>query len=167
MSTGAGPGIEPGIDAIRLGLLWRRLDGIVDQALTGVGLTHTPGTGAVSVPIFQTSTYAQPDVGVHLGHEDVHLTGVVSETAYQGETHWLIFLFEVTRPVRPDELAWEEFDEGRLEWIDAADVESLPIPETDRRVMWPTVRAHRGGFFVVHIDCSVEPFVWRLCESHT
>ncbi|MCA9319326.1 MAG: cystathionine gamma-synthase [Planctomycetes bacterium] len=34
-----------------------------------VGQEPEETTGAVVVPIFQTSTYAQPDVGVHKGHE--------------------------------------------------------------------------------------------------
>ncbi|HGY92009.1 MAG TPA: cystathionine gamma-synthase [Planctomycetes bacterium] len=34
-----------------------------------VGQEPEAQTGAVVVPIFQTSTYAQPDVGVHKGHE--------------------------------------------------------------------------------------------------
>ena len=34
-----------------------------------VGQEPEATTGAVVVPIFQTSTYAQPDVGVHKGHE--------------------------------------------------------------------------------------------------
>lgn len=102
-----------------------------------------------------------------LRDEEIRLTGIVSERAYQNETHWLIFLFEVTRPVRPDEIAWTEFEEGRLEWVEPSRVPSLPIPDTDRLVMWPQVRAHRGGFFMVHIDCSVSPFTWRLVESTT
>ena len=34
-----------------------------------MGQEPEPTTGAVVVPIFQTSTYAQPEVGKHLGHE--------------------------------------------------------------------------------------------------
>ena len=39
---------------------------------------------------------------------------MVSETAYENSGHWLLFLFEVTRPVDHSELAFVEFDEGRL-----------------------------------------------------
>ena len=34
-----------------------------------VGQDPEPTTGAVVVPIFQTSTYAQEEVGVHKGYE--------------------------------------------------------------------------------------------------
>ncbi|MFM9144403.1 MAG: hypothetical protein ACKORL_03285, partial [Phycisphaerales bacterium] len=75
-------------------------------------------------------------------------------------------LFECVRRVGHGEIPLREFDEGRLEWIAAADVERLPIPATDRDVMWPLVQAHRGGgFFGVDIDCSVEPMVHRVRES--
>ena len=103
--------------------------------------------------------------GLQLQDDEIRMLGVVSETAYEGNTHWLIFLFEVTRVIDPSELDRVEFDEGTLEWVPEADVENLPIPETDQRVMWPTVRAHRGGFFMVHIDCSTDPFTWKIQES--
>ena len=105
------------------------------------------------------------EAGVELRTDEVRLIGIVSERAYQGEDHWLIFLFEPTRPIRAGEIAAEEFDEGRLEWHHVDEVERLDIPATDRDVMWPNVRRHRGGFFMVHIDCSVDPIRPRIVES--
>ncbi|MHC4948953.1 MAG: NUDIX domain-containing protein, partial [Planctomycetota bacterium] len=55
------------------------------------------------------------EVGLDVPFEDVRLTGIVSERAYEGEKHWLIFLFEVTRPVGPGQVERMEFEEGRLE----------------------------------------------------
>ncbi len=107
----------------------------------------------------------EEEAGIRLPHEDVHLAGIVSETAYQNETHWLIFLFESLRPIRHEEIAAMEFDEGVLEWVEADRVAELDIPATDREVMWPMVRRHRRGFFMVHIDCRTEPFAWTLQES--
>lgn len=105
------------------------------------------------------------EAGLRLTPEMVRLTGIVSERAYEGQTHWLIFLFEVMRPVRRDEIVAMDFDEGMLEWVDVEKVHDLPIPQTDREFMWPLVKNHRGGFFMVHIDCSVEPMVWTVTES--
>jgi len=120
------------------------------------------------------------ETGLHVKPDEVHLTGIVSERAYEGQTHWLMFLFEVTRPVNPAEIKWSEFKEGTLEWVPVDRVETLRIPETDRLVMWPLVRKHRGGgFFTVHIDCAPPPgggsaiqghgesggIVWRVMES--
>jgi 8-oxo-dGTP diphosphatase len=103
------------------------------------------------------------EASVELRPDEIRLIAIVSETAYQGED--LIFLFEATRPIRAGEIPHSEFDEGRLEWHAVEDVAALPIPQTDREVMWPNVCRHRGGFFMVHIDCSQEPMVPRLCEA--
>jgi 8-oxo-dGTP diphosphatase len=105
------------------------------------------------------------ETGIQVGENEVRLTGIVSETAYEGQTHWLIFLFEVTRSIDHAEIAHYDFDEGALEWVATEHVAHLPIPETDRRIMWPSVLAHRGGFFMVHIDCRHDPFIWSLVES--
>jgi 8-oxo-dGTP diphosphatase len=105
------------------------------------------------------------EASIALNPDEIKLISIVSERAYQGEEHWLIFLFEATRPIRPDEIPHQEFDEGRLEWHRVEDVEKLPIPETDRAVMWPNVCKHRGGFFMVHIDCAEQPMRPRIVES--
>ena len=105
------------------------------------------------------------ETGIELSLDDLRMTGIVSERAYEGCAHWLIFLFEVMCPVRQDALAWTDFSEGRLEWKRIDEVPHLAIPQTDREVMWPLVQAHRGGFFVVQIDCSVEPMQWTVCQS--
>ncbi len=105
------------------------------------------------------------ETGVRLEDDDVRLAGIVTERAYQGEAHWLIFLFEVTRPVPRQALKWTEFSEGTLEWRRADEVPDLPIPVTDREVMWPLVQSHRGGFFTVHIDWSEAGIRWTLHES--
>ena len=105
------------------------------------------------------------EIGVEFDDEQIHLCGVVSEAGYEGETHWLMFLFEVLRPVSHDELAWTEFDEGTLEWVPIDEVDRLDLPETDRRVMWPLIRRHRRGFFMAHIDCTGDEIAWRVVES--
>jgi len=108
----------------------------------------------------------EEEAGLSLSDEEIRLMGMVSETSYENTTHWLIFLFEVTRPVSHDEIPLMEFDEGRLEWIPVESVESLDIPDTDRKALWPAVQKHRGGgFFTIHIDCAVDPFTWKQLES--
>ena len=89
---------------------------------------------------------------------------MVSETAYETAGHWLIFCFQVTRVIEAGELQFTEFDEGTLEWIEQDRIETLDIPETDRKVLWPLVQDHRHGVFSVHIDCSVEPMTWVVHE---
>ena len=105
------------------------------------------------------------ETGITLPDAMVRLTGIVSETAYQSENHWLIFLFEVMRPIAHDEIGKMDFDEGMLEWIAPDDIAELNIPDTDREVIWPLVQEHRRGFFMVHFDCSAQPMRWTLQES--
>jgi 8-oxo-dGTP diphosphatase len=105
------------------------------------------------------------ETGITLDHDDLRLTGIVSERAYQDEAHWLLFLFEAVTPLAADALKWTRFKEGTLEWKRIEEVADLPIPRTDREVMWPLVQAHRGGFFVVHIDWSATDLSWTVHES--
>ena len=58
-----------------------------------------------------------------------------------------------------------EVTPGRLEWIPLDRVPHLPIPETDREIIGPLIQEHRGGFFMVHIDCSQQPMTWTIHES--
>ena len=105
------------------------------------------------------------ETGLVVELDELRLIGIVTERAYEGEGHWMIFLFEVTRPVSRDAIRWTEFDEGVLVWKRTTEVADLPIPRTDREIMWPLVQSHRGGFFAVHIDWTEEGISWTLNES--
>lgn len=110
----------------------------------------------------------QEEIGVQLTLDDIRLVGMISERGYKSPapavsdpTHWLLFCFEVTRPLNFPAM---EFDEGKLEWIDPLIVNSLAIPMTDRQVIWPLVQKHSVMLnkdhrrahepFSVHIDCT-------------
>ena len=105
------------------------------------------------------------EAGLLLERQDLRLMGIISERAYLGEHHWLIFLFESTRPIDHESVTRMSFDEGELRWVPEAEVAALPIPDADKIVMWPNVQRHRGGFFMAEIDCSVKPAVHRVVES--
>lgn len=99
------------------------------------------------------------EVGLTVAPESLHLTGIVSETAYLGQTHWLMFLYELTHPVT---VAEGTFDEGRLEWHPREAIGHLPIPETDRQIIWPLFWKYRRRFFMAHIDCTGPAMTWRV-----
>jgi 8-oxo-dGTP diphosphatase len=99
------------------------------------------------------------EVELDIDPADLHLTGLVSETAFNNQTHWLMFLYEVTRPVTVTRMS---FKEGDLEWHDFDAIAHLPIPETDRLVIYPLLRRFHDRFFHVHIDCRDDNFIWRL-----
>ena len=108
----------------------------------------------------------EEESGVVLKPEEVRLLGIVAEKAYAGENHWLLFMFEAMRSVDLSEVDREEFDEGRLEWVDVKNVANCNIPETDSKILWPMVQRRRnGGFFMVDIDCSGDELVWNVIEE--
>lgn len=106
----------------------------------------------------------EEETGLRIDPGDLHLTGMVSETGYLGSTHWLMFLFEVTRPVRVERAT---FDEGTLEWYEPDAIAELPIPDTDRLVIWPLFWRYRHRFFAVHIDCTGDTLRWQIEQPAT
>ena len=97
---------------------------------------------------------------------DVELRGIISEESYEDTNHWLIFLYEVKRTIKPDEIKDYEMDEGTLEWINYDQVAQSDIPETDRRILWPLIQEHKNGFFMAHIRCDGPELEWEVTESH-
>jgi 8-oxo-dGTP diphosphatase len=108
------------------------------------------------------------EAGVDIPLHRLRLQGLISERGYpnsadlSARTNWLLFYYRVEGPVD-----FEAFDmrEGRLEWIDPADVPALPRPETDRRIIWPLVTSHPDGFFAVHIECEGPQVRWSVEQS--
>lgn len=106
---------------------------------------------------------AGEEIDVSLQPSDLHLTGIVSEHGYQGQAHWLMFLFEVTKRIttlpRPHA-------EGRFEFFARDALPALRIPQTDRETIWPWFWEHRGGFFAAHCHCQADgQNEWTLEES--
>jgi 8-oxo-dGTP diphosphatase len=89
------------------------------------------------------------------GHEvqtsDLHLFSVIAEKAYEGETHWLMFLFRCRKPIGglPRDMA-----EGNFGFFAREAIRSLPIPETDRSALWPTYDQYRDRFVALKADCQ-------------
>jgi len=101
----------------------------------------------------------EEETGLKVTAGDLHLTGIVSEEGFEDQMHWLMFLYEVVKPVHVESL---EFDEGKLQWHSRDDIGTLPLPRTDREVIWPLFWEHRGGFFMVHIRCGNGQMEWRM-----
>ncbi|MBV9464357.1 MAG: NUDIX domain-containing protein [Verrucomicrobiae bacterium] len=103
------------------------------------------------------------EIGVSLHPRDLHLAGIVAEHGYEGDHHWLMFLFECKQPLTA---LPPPHDEGRFDFIPCGRVGELAIPRTDREVIWPLFQQYRGGFFSVKIDCaSQDKFSWELEEA--
>ncbi len=107
------------------------------------------------------------EAGVEIPIERLHLGGLIAEAAFEGACHWLLFYYRVLGPVEVPE---KTIPEGRLAWHHPDELETLPVPESDRRIIWPMIRKHDGGgtrpgFFAVHIDCRGDEMTWSVEES--
>jgi len=105
------------------------------------------------------------ETGLELDVTQVRMSGLIAETAYEHAGHWLIFLFEAAHAIDHNDIQSMHFDEGQLEWIEPDRVGDLPLPDTDRLIIWPLVQQHNGGFFSCDIDCRTDPITWTVHES--
>jgi 8-oxo-dGTP diphosphatase len=106
---------------------------------------------------------AQEELGVTLSAADLHLAGIVSEHGYQGQSHWLMFLFEVKGRLRD---APPPHREGIFRFFPREELASLKLPQTDRERIWPWFWEHRGGFFAAHCRCHPDGTdSWSLEET--
>jgi 8-oxo-dGTP diphosphatase len=112
------------------------------------------------------------EAGIDVPIDRLHLMALISERGFEGKGHWLLFYYRVLAPV---EVTPHDMREGRLEWFRPDELDALPLPETDRRIIWPLIREHDPrregdlpGFFTVHIDCTGpggSDLAWRVEQS--
>ena len=82
---------------------------------------------------------------------DMHLFCIVAEKAYEGEAHWLMFLFRCRKPIAT---LPPTIDEGRFGFFSRAAVDALAIPATDRAALWPIWDKYRDRFVAMRADCA-------------
>jgi len=91
------------------------------------------------------------ETGIVAAIGDLHLFAMIAEKAYEGRSHWLMFLFRhahATDRLPPD------IAEGRFGFFSRAAIAGLPIPETDRAALWPTYDRYRDRFVALRADCA-------------
>jgi len=93
---------------------------------------------------------AEEEMGVKLKPSDLHLAGLVSEHGYLGQSHWLMFLFEVKIKLKTLPPVHRE---GRFQFFPREALSSIKIPQTDKEQIWPWFWRFRGGFFAAHCHC--------------
>lgn len=145
-------------------LMLRRLKAPNEGLCSPIGGKLDMATGESPAQCARRETLEE--AGLDLPIERFHLGGIISETAYEGAGHWLLFYYRVLGSV------WVEpttFREGSLEWIEADKIDDLPLPESDRSIIWPMIRKHEAtgpgglpGFFTVHIDCQPNALAWQV-----
>jgi 8-oxo-dGTP diphosphatase len=108
------------------------------------------------------------EAGIDVPIDRLHLGGLISEHGYEGHTNWLMFWYRVLGPVS---VTPHSIREGDLEWHAPSEFDRLPLPDTDRRIIWPLVHRHdaappaQPGFFAVHVECMGEDLTWTVEQS--
>lgn len=91
------------------------------------------------------------ETGFKITTADLHLFAMIAEKAYEGQSHWLLFLFRCRRPIPglpPD------IKEGRFGFFPRTRIDALPLPETDRTALWPIYDRYRDRFVALRADCD-------------
>ncbi|MDG1355344.1 MAG: NUDIX hydrolase [Opitutales bacterium] len=94
---------------------------------------------------------AYEETRLNLCDQDLNLFGYVSEKSYEGNGHWLMFLFDCL-PILED--LPNEIDEGYFNFFSREEIESLCIPPSDHKLVWPFYDRKDEGFWGVRTDCS-------------
>jgi 8-oxo-dGTP diphosphatase len=120
-------------------------------------------TAAGESPYACACREAREEIGLKLQPADLHLAGIISEHGYEGQAHWLMFLFEIKPRLKR---LPPRHREGRFAFFPADRLASLALPQTDRELIWPLFWRHRGGFFAAHCHCHPDGRnEWTLEES--
>jgi len=90
------------------------------------------------------------ETGLAVPAGEFHLFAMIAEKAYEGQSHWLMFLFHCRHRIAalPPAIA-----EGRFGFFSRAAIDALPIPETDRSALWPIFDRYRDRFVALKADC--------------
>ena len=62
-----------------------------------------------------------------------------------------MFLFECKKVVNNLPIA---IDEGHFKFFERAAIDELPIPETDRSLLWPYYDKYKKGFIGLRANCD-------------
>jgi len=91
------------------------------------------------------------ETGQTLVTSDLHLFGMIAEKAYEGESHWLLFLFQCRKPIPALPPPMEE---GRFAFYSRRAIDDIFLPETDRSALWPIFDQYRDSFVALKANCN-------------
>ena len=94
---------------------------------------------------------AEEETGLQLKFSDFKPFGYVSEKNYEGDSHWLMFLFDCLCPI---ESKPKDFDEGCYEFFCRQEIDKIKIPPSDSRLVWPFYDRREEGFWGIQADCN-------------
>lgn len=108
-------------------------------------------TGIGESPFECAVRETREETGLEITLADLHLFAMIAEKAYEGQSHWLMFLFRCSRPIPALPAA---INEGRFGFFTRAAIDALPIPDTDRNALWPIYDRYRDRFVALRADCA-------------
>ena len=91
------------------------------------------------------------ETGMSITTDDLHLFGMISEKAYEGSGHWLMFLFNCKSEIQS---LPPPIDEGSFQFFTRTQINDIPVPETDRQGLWTVYDQYSERFVVMRVDCS-------------
>lgn len=104
------------------------------------------------------------EVGVKVQTSDLHLFGMISEKGYEGQTHWLMFLFDCRRRLKEVPAT---ISEGKFAFFAREEIAQIKVPESDRTLIWPIFDQHRRSFIAYRAECHPhEPLQMVIEETH-
>jgi 8-oxo-dGTP diphosphatase len=107
---------------------------------------------------------AAEEIAVQIAATEARLTGIITEVGCGANTHWLMFLFEITTKLYS---VPPPHREGRFAFHSREALASLPLPATDREMIWPLFWEHRGGFFAARcLTVAGQPNQWTIEQSN-
>lgn len=104
------------------------------------------------------------ETGLIITTDDLHLFGMISEKAYEGSGHWLLFLFRCRKPLThlPPPI-----DEGRFAFYARSAIDSLELPATDRTALWPIYDRYSRQFVALRANCAPDRPLEIILEQVT
>ncbi len=93
------------------------------------------------------------ETSLDVSEGDFHLFAMVSERAYEGGKHWLMFLFDCKKRIN---VLPADIGEGRFGLFEMDEIKSgkLRIPDTDRILLWDAWEKYgESGFVAMRADC--------------
>ena len=136
--------------------------------------TKAPNLGCWSPPggKLETATGESPfecavrevaeETGATITASDLHLFGMISEKGYEGQSHWLMFLFDCRKPVNG---VPPTIDEGPFGFFGRDEISKIQIPATDLTLIWPVYDEHRRGFIAYRAECHPGEPLQMLVEE--
>lgn len=95
----------------------------------------------------------EEETGLEIDESNLHLFCMAAEKAYEGNGHWLMFLYTCNKPI---EQLPPDMEEGDFAFFERQEIDDLAIPETDREGLWAIYDEYKDGFVALKADCHPE-----------